>query len=111
MSKYPAGALRRARGTSFWGEEGILSPAPPRLDRARPTVVANPSPHFHPRVWCVAFATRLIETSFNDGAHPLVMDALAEMSEAQKYLFIEFIESAYLSNAKVNPRHDTNTWC
>jgi hypothetical protein len=42
----------------------------------------NPSSLFHIRVYSVAFAITFICFSY-DGAHPLVRDALAEMSETQ----------------------------
>lgn len=57
---------------SCWGEERILSPTPPRLGRARPTVVANPTPCFHLRVYL-----KILEFCIfvHGGAHPLVMAA------------------------------------
>ncbi len=40
-----------ARAPAVWGKEGILPPASPRLNRARPTGSANPHPRFHIRVF------------------------------------------------------------
>jgi len=62
MSRFPAyprhsRSAERWRGQeTVWGKEGILPPASPRLDRARPTGSANSLSRFHIRVVCgVAF--------------------------------------------------------
>ena len=47
----------------------------------------NPSSLFHIRVYSVAFAITFICFSY-DGAHPLVRDALAEMSETQMQIHL-----------------------
>src|SRR3989344_8321567 len=57
MSRIPAyprhsRSAERWRGQeTFWGKEGILPPASPRLGRARPTGSANPHSRFHVRVF------------------------------------------------------------
>jgi len=68
----------------FLGRGSFLSPGR-ALRLLAESALAIPSPRFHSCVWCVAFAFDFW-TSFFYGAHPLVMDALAEMPDGGKYM-------------------------
>lgn len=69
--------------TQLFGERKESSPpASGSSSYLRSPPSHNPSPRFHLCVHCVAFATTFCIFVRVD-AHPLVMDALAEMSEAQ----------------------------